>query len=82
LAICATVNGKTKVIAPDWFYVPILPLLWFYERILQVPLYVILEPEGGRLEMRQLVTGLYQVGSDMEVVVRLKPLLALHCSHE
>lgn len=35
--------------------------LWFYERILQVPLYVIFEPEEGTLEMRQLVEGLYQV---------------------
>lgn len=105
LGICATVNGKTSVKAPDWFYVPrVLPLdpsrvlrsytprmegdtpavvmeflsqtdggeysarpfypygkLWFYERILQVPLYVILEPEGGTLEMRKLVEGLYQV---------------------
>lgn len=92
LGICATVNGRTIVKAPDWFYVPRLPLdtqrarrsytpgvegdilavvmeflsetdggeysarpfhpygkLWFYERILQVPLYVIFEPEGGTL---------------------------------
>ena len=34
---------------------------WFYERILQAPLYVILEPEGGTLEMRQLAEGIYQV---------------------
>ena len=105
LGICATVNGKTIVKAPDWLYVPrVLPLdpprtrrsytprlegdilavvieflsetdggeyssrpfypygkLWFYERILQVPLYVIFEPESGTLEMRQLVEGLYQV---------------------
>lgn len=105
LGICATVNGRTTVKAPDWFYVSkVLPLdpprarrsytprvegdiltvvmeflsetdggeysarpfypygkLWFYERILQVPLYVIFEPEEGTLEMRQLVEGLYQV---------------------
>ncbi|MBR8837685.1 MAG: Uma2 family endonuclease [Stigonema ocellatum SAG 48.90 = DSM 106950] len=105
LGICATVNGKTIVKAPDWLYVPkVLPLdthwtrrsytprvegdvlavvmeflsetdggeyssrpfypygkLWFYERILQVPLYIIFEPESGTLEMRQLVEGLYQV---------------------
>lgn len=105
LGICATVNGKTMVKAPDWFYVPrVLPLdpprarrsytpgiegelpalvmeflsetdggeysarpfypygkLWFYERILQVPLYVIFEPEGGTLEVRQWVEGGYQV---------------------
>jgi Uma2 family endonuclease len=35
--------------------------LWFYERILQVPVYVIFEPEGGTLEVRQLVEGLYQL---------------------
>ncbi len=105
LGICATVNGKTILKAPDWLYVPrVLPLeqirarrsytarvegdipavvmeflsetdggeysarpfypygkLWFYERILQVPLYVIFEPDRGTLEMRQLVEGLYQV---------------------
>ncbi len=105
LGICATVNGKTIVKAPDWLYVPRVLLidpprtrrsytprlegdilavvieflsetdggeyssrpfypygkLWFYERILQVPLYVIFEPESGTLEMRQLVEGLYQV---------------------
>lgn len=105
LGICATVNGKTVVKAPDWFYVPnVVPLepprsrrsytpriegdvpaivmeflsetdcgeysarpfypygkLWFYERILQVPLYAIFEPDGGTLEMRQLVEEAYQV---------------------
>jgi hypothetical protein len=35
--------------------------LWFYERILQVPVYVIFEPEGSTLEIRQLVESRYQV---------------------
>ncbi|MDF5712898.1 MAG: Uma2 family endonuclease [Rhizonema sp. NSF051] len=105
LGICATVNGKTIVKAPDWLYVPkVLPLesqgtrrsytprvegdslavvmeflsetdggeysfrpfypygkLWFYERILQVPVYVIFEPEEGTLEIRQLQESQYQM---------------------
>ncbi len=95
--ICATVNGKIVVKAPDWGYVPAIrvpreevkrsytpqlqgeipvilmeflsdteggeysikptypPGKWFfYERILQVPNYVILEPETGTLEVYRL----------------------------
>lgn len=105
LGICSTVNNRTIVKAPDWFYVPrIIPLepprsrrsytprlegdslaivmeflsetdggeysvrpfppygkLWFYERILQVPVYVIFEPDTGSLEVRQQVEGVYQI---------------------
>jgi Uma2 family endonuclease len=105
LGICATVNGRTVVKAPDWFYasrvlprdsprarrsytphlegeVPALVIeflsdtdggeyssrpfypygkLWFYERILQVPWYVIFEPEVGTLEVRRLAEGDYQL---------------------
>ncbi len=35
--------------------------LWFYERILTVPVYVIFEPDAGEVEVRQLVKGTYQV---------------------
>lgn len=35
--------------------------LWFYERVLQVPIYVIFEPEVGTLEVRQLVANSYQL---------------------
>jgi hypothetical protein len=91
--ICATVEGKTVVKAPDWVYVPnVMPTSknrrsytphtegavpqvvmeflseteggeysidpnypygkwYFYEQILQVPTYVIFEPETGRLEV-------------------------------
>lgn len=35
--------------------------LWFYERILQVPIYVIFEPERGNLEVRQLRSGSYHI---------------------
>lgn len=102
--ICATVNGKTVVKAPDWVFVPnvtpkpvnqtrrsytphtegdipaiVMEFLsetegseysmnpnypygkwWFYERILQVPVYVIFEPETGRPECYQLINGNYQ----------------------
>ncbi|MFM7447136.1 MAG: Uma2 family endonuclease [Leptolyngbyaceae cyanobacterium] len=102
--ICATVNGKTVVKAPDWVYVPaVLPLAanqtrrsytpqaegampalvmeflsetdggeysmnpnnpygkwWFYERVLQVPIYVIFRPETGDLELYHLVSGRYE----------------------
>jgi Uma2 family endonuclease len=93
LAICAKVDGKTVVKAPDWMYVPKiissnqirrsytpnaegeLPLIvmeflsetdggeysvnpnypygkwYFYEQLLQVPIYIIFEPESGRLEI-------------------------------
>jgi hypothetical protein len=106
LGICATVNKKIVVKAPDWLYAAnVLPLepqrtsrrsytpraqgdipaivmeflseteggeysarpyypygkLWFYERILEVPIYVIFEPEEGALEVRQLVEGVYQL---------------------
>jgi Uma2 family endonuclease len=105
LGVCATVNGRTVVKAPDWLYVPhVLPpdpprvrrsytphlhgdgpvvvmeflsdsdggeysmqpvypygKCWFYERILQVPYYVIFEPEAGTLEVRQLVEGVYEM---------------------
>jgi Uma2 family endonuclease len=105
LGICATVNGRTVVKAPDWFYVSrVLPLdpprvrrsytphlegdvptlvieclsdteggeyssrpfypygkLWFYERILRVPDYVIFEPEAGTLEIRRLIGESYQL---------------------
>lgn len=106
LAICARVDGKTVVKAPDWFYVPrVLPVaegevrrsytphlegdvpavvmeflsetdtgeysirpthpygkLWFYERIVAVPTYVIFDPSSGLLEVRQLTpSGRYEV---------------------
>jgi Uma2 family endonuclease len=35
--------------------------LWFYERILQVPYYVIFEPEAGTLEVRRLIAETYQM---------------------
>ena len=103
--ICATVNGKIVVKAPDWFYVPsVLPVpvglirrsytphtegevpavvmeflsdteqgeysskstypygkWYFYERILQVPIYVIFEPNEGTLEVHSLSSGRYEV---------------------
>lgn len=102
--ICATVNGKTVIKAPDWVWVPnVIPLLqkkirrsytpnkegdpvaivmeflsasdcgeysmnsnhpcgkwWFYERILQVPVYVIFNPELGELEVYFLKNGHYE----------------------
>lgn len=105
MGICANVDGKTVVKAPDWFYVPqVLPVaagvirrsyaphvegdiplivmeflsetetgeysirptypygkMWFYERILQVPLYVIFDSGLGMLEVRQLNYGRYEV---------------------
>src|SRR4028118_481109 len=103
--ICATVNGKIVVKAPDWVYVPsVLPVpvgvirrsytphtegevpavvmeflsdteqgeysskstypygkWYFYERILQVPIYVIFEPKEGTLEVHSLSSGRYEV---------------------
>jgi Uma2 family endonuclease len=103
--ICATVDGKIVVKAPDWLYVPnALPIAprvirrsytphaegdvpavvmeflsdteqgeysakstypygkwYFYERILQVPIYVIFEPNDGTLEVHDLVEGHYQL---------------------
>ncbi|HIK44037.1 MAG TPA: Uma2 family endonuclease [Leptolyngbyaceae cyanobacterium M65_K2018_010] len=102
--LCATVNGKTVVKAPDWVYVPsAIPLAanqtrrsytpqaegdppavvmeflsetdggeysmnpnypygkwWFYERILQVPIYAIFQPETGALDLYHLVSGHYE----------------------
>jgi Uma2 family endonuclease len=102
--ICATVDGKTVVKAPDWVFVqnaqsppenqtrrsytPVvegdLPALvaefiseteggeysmnpnypygkwWFYERILQVPLYFIFYPDTGALEGYHLVSTKYE----------------------
>jgi Uma2 family endonuclease len=104
-AICATVDGKIVVKAPDWFYVPnVLPIApevtrrsytphaegdipaivmeflseteqgeysakstypygkwYFYERILQVPIYVIFNPNDGTLEVHDLVAGHYEL---------------------
>jgi len=103
--ICATVNQKIVVKAPDWAYVPFIrvpreevkrsytpqlqgdiptivmeflsdseggeysskptypPGKWFfYERVLQVPHYVIFEPDTGELEVYQLDdSGRYQL---------------------
>jgi Uma2 family endonuclease len=103
--LCAKVNDKTIVKAPDWVYVPsVLPAevgevrrsytpnaegevpavvmeflsdtngseysikptypygKWrFYERILQVPVYVIFEPKSGELEVYRLVSGQYEL---------------------
>jgi hypothetical protein len=102
-AICATVNGKTVVKAPDWVWVPNVPPLkqkrirrsytpkkegeipaivmeflsesegseysmksnfpygkwFFYEQILQVPIYVIFNPEDDELEVYFLMDGHY-----------------------
>ncbi|WP_293335611.1 Uma2 family endonuclease [Microcoleus sp. CAWBG58] len=103
--LCATVNDKTIVKAPDWVYISsVLPAepgevrrsytlnaegevpavvmeflsdtngseystkptypygKWrFYERILQVPVYVIFEPKSGDLEVYRLVSGQYEL---------------------
>lgn len=103
--LCAKVNSKTVVKAPDWLYVrhvfpvaeavvrrsytphaegdvpavvmeflsetdageysvrPTYPYgkMWFYERILQIPTYVIFDTESGLLEVRQLTSGRYEV---------------------
>jgi len=103
--ICATLNQKMVVKAPDWGYVPSIrvpreevkrsytprlqgdiPLVvmeflsdtergeysnkptyppgkwFFYERILEVPNYVIFEPDSGEIEFYQLNdSGLYQL---------------------
>ena len=37
--------------------------MWFYERILQVPIYVTFDPSSGMLEVRQLKAGRYEVQS-------------------
>lgn len=103
--ICATVNGKIVVKAPDWVYIAnVLPVAtgvmrrsytphregdvpviimeflsdteqgeysakstypygewYFYEQILQVPIYVIFDPNQGTLEVHDLVGGHYQL---------------------
>lgn len=103
--LCAKVNQKTVVKAPDWLYVPrVFPVseevirrsytphtegdvpavvmeflsetdageysvrptypygkMWFYERILQIPTYVIFDAYLGFLEVRQLISGRYEV---------------------
>jgi dipeptidyl aminopeptidase/acylaminoacyl peptidase len=101
--LCATIDGRIVVKAPDWLYVasanPIestrrsytphaegdLPTIvmeflsdvdgseysvkrsfppgkwFFYEQILQVPIYVIFEPEGGLLEFYQLRNDRYEL---------------------
>jgi len=108
--ICATVNGKIVVKAPDWTYVPQInvsrkevkrsytpylqgeipvvimeflsdtegteysskrtypPGKWFYyEQILQVPNYIIFEPESGTLEVHRLdESGKYDLRSPDE----------------
>jgi Uma2 family endonuclease len=105
MALCAKVNKRTIVKAPDWFYVPrVFPIeegtvrrsytphtegdlptlvmeflsetdtgeysirptypygkMWFYERILQVPLYVIFDAASGMLEVRRLIEKRYEV---------------------
>ncbi|MBU6229184.1 MAG: Uma2 family endonuclease [Cyanobacteria bacterium REEB459] len=104
-ALVATVNGKTIVKAPDWFYIPFAhPIdaqvirrsytpylqgdgvavvmeflseteggelsvrstvpygkLYFYEQILQVPVYVTFDPYVPSLEVRCLDQGRYQL---------------------
>lgn len=102
--ICATLNQKIVVKAPDWAYIPNIrvpraevkrsytpqlqgdipvivmefisdteggeysikptypPGKWFfYERVLQVPNYVIFTPDTGELEVYQLDAGRYQL---------------------
>lgn len=103
--LCAKVNDKTVVKAPDWLYVPrVFPVgegvvrrsytphaegdvpavvmeflsetdageysvrptypygkMWFYERILQIPTYVIFDTDSGLLEVRQLISGRYEI---------------------
>jgi Putative restriction endonuclease len=101
--LCATIDDRIVVKAPDWLYVPAanpieatrrsytphiegdLPSIvmeflsdvdgseysvkrsfppgkwFFYEQILQVPIYVIFEPEGGLLEFYQLRDDRYEL---------------------
>ena len=105
--ICATLNGKIVVKAPDWSYIPVIrasraevnrsytpqlqgempvivmeflsdteggeysikstypPGKWFfYERVLQVPNYVIFDPSNGEIEVYRLEdSGRYQLES-------------------
>jgi Uma2 family endonuclease len=106
--LCAKVNEKTVVKAPDWVYIPsVLPPAageirrsytpnaegevpavvmefladdheaeysikptypygkwWFYEQILQVPVYAIFEPKSGRLEVYRLILGKHELQAD------------------
>lgn len=107
--ICATVNGKLVIKAPDWFYIPQVtvpkdvinrsytprlqgdtptvvmefishteggeystkptypPGKWFfYEQVLQVPHYIIFEPDTPRLEVYRLERGRYDLREDGE----------------
>jgi Uma2 family endonuclease len=105
MALCANIEGKTVVKAPDWFYVPNLSptsgeeirrsytphaegeiptvvmeflsenecgeysvqssypygKFWFYERIVQVPYYVIFHPVRAVLEVRYLQGDRYEL---------------------
>jgi FtsZ-interacting cell division protein YlmF len=41
--------------------------MWFYERIVQVPVYIIFEPSSGLLEVRRLNSeGVYEIESEDE----------------
>jgi len=104
-ALCAKVDKKIVVKAPDWFYVPsVFPIeasitrrsytphtegdvpavvmeflsenikeeysskstypygkWYFYERILQVPMYIIFDPDQGLLEVHSLKSGHYEL---------------------
>jgi Uma2 family endonuclease len=106
--LCAKVNEKTVVKAPDWVYIPsVLPPAageirrsytpnaegevpavvmefladdheaeysikptypygkwWFYEQILQVPVYAIFEQKSGRLEVYKLISGKHELQAD------------------
>jgi len=37
---------------------------WFYEQILQFPVYAIFEPKSGRLEVYKLISGKYELQAD------------------
>ena len=104
VAVCATIDGKLTIKAPDWFYVPsVLPRepererrsytpniegeipaivmeflsetkggeyskdseapvgkWYYYEQILQVPIYGIFEPKSGKLEVYELRSQKYR----------------------
>ncbi|WP_434685070.1 Uma2 family endonuclease [Pseudanabaena minima] len=122
--ICANVNGKTVVKAPDWVWIPhVEPLAdkhirrsytpykegdlpaivmeflsasdcgeysmnpnypygkwWFYERILQIPIYVIFHPESGDLEVYFLKDGRYERSAVPENGLYWLDALGLHLS--
>jgi len=101
--ICANLNGRLIIKAPDWVYIPsVLQILpnrksytpnlegdkpvvvmeflsdidgaeyssrrthpvgkwFFYEQILQVPIYVIFDPDGGLVEFHELENGRYEL---------------------